>query len=220
LSYEDAASLPEACTTAYDALVAQAGVHSGDRVLVHAAGSGVGTAAVQIARAVGARVLGTARTQDKLVLAEPLGLAAADAILVGKDGRFAEAVRARTTGDGVDVVLELVGGAYVAEDLACVATRARIVLIGLVAGPRVDLDLGAVLRRRLTIVGTVLRARPLEEKIVAGQLFARHVMPLVEQRLVRPVIDTVLPLERAAVAHERIERNESFGKIVLTVARA
>jgi len=214
LSFTDASALPEACTTAYDAMVTLAGLAPGESVLVHAVGSGVGTAAVQIARAVGARVLGTARTASKLEPARALGL---DAPIVAEGGRFADAVREHTGGRGADVIVELVGGAYIEEDIACAAPRGRIVLVGLMAGVRADVDLAALLRKRLTLVGTVLRARPLEEKIAAGIAFARHVMPLVERGSVRAVVDKVLPLDRAGEAHAYVAGNAGFGKVVLEV---
>ena len=120
-------------------------------------------------------------------------------------------------GRGVDVVLELVGGAYVAEAFACVAPRGRLVLVGLLAGTRADLDLGAVLRKRLEIRGTVLRARPLEEKIDAANLLARHLAPLFATRALEPIVDRVLPLAQAAAAHGYMATNDGFGKVVLEV---
>ena len=214
LSFTDAAAIPEACITAYDAMVTQAGLGAGERVLVHAVGSGVGTAAVQIARAIGARSIGTARTADKIERAKGLGL---DDGVIPKDGRFADAIMKLTGGAGVDVVLELVGGAYVAEDLACIAMKARILLVGMIAGPRVDFDLGTLMRRRADIRGTMLRARPLEEKIAAMRAFERHVVPLFERGLLRAVVDRVLPLAQAAEAHAAMAANEGFGKMVLEV---
>jgi putative PIG3 family NAD(P)H quinone oxidoreductase len=215
LSFTDAAAIPEAFMTAWDALVDQAGLGPGETVLVHAAGSGVGTAGVQIARALGARCIGTARTADKLERARSLGL---DEGVVVQGGRFADAVSALTGGAGVDVVLELVGGAYVAEDVQCAAERGRIVLVGLLAGTQApELNLAAMLRKRVSIVGTVLRARPLEEKIAATNAFARHVVPLVARGVLRPVIEAVLPLERASEAHERMAKSDLFGKLVLEV---
>jgi NADPH:quinone reductase len=214
MSFTDAAAIPEAFITAYDAMVTQAGLSAGERVLVHAVGSGVGTAAVQIARAIGARSIGTARGADKLERAKALGL---DDAIVPQDGRFADAVMKLTGGVGVDVILELVGGAYVAEDLACVASKGRIALVGIMGGPRVDFDLGTLLRKRAEIRGTMLRSRPLEEKIAATRAFARHVVPLFERGLLRAVVDRVVPLEKAAEAHASMAANEGFGKIVLAV---
>jgi NADPH:quinone reductase-like Zn-dependent oxidoreductase len=129
-------------------------------------------------------------------------------------GRFAAAVMA-ATGRGADVILELVGGPYLAEDLLCVASRGRIILVGLLAGARAELDLGIILRRRVRIVGTVLRARPLEEKIAATQDFSRHVVPLLARGVLRPVVDRVLPLAAAAEAHAYVATNAGFGKVVL-----
>jgi putative PIG3 family NAD(P)H quinone oxidoreductase len=213
LSFEAAAAIPEAFLTAYDAMVTQAGLAAGDWALVHAAGSGVGTAAVQIARALGARPIGTARSQDKLDRARALGL---EHGVVAKEGVFADAVRDVTAGRGVDVVLELVGGAYVPESLASMAPKGRLVLVGLMAGTRADVDLALVLRNRLHVLGTVLRARPLEEKIAAARVLAHSIVPLVEAGALAPVVDLTLPLEKAAEAHARMSTNETFGKIVLT----
>jgi len=219
LGFVEAAAIPEAALTAYDAMVLQAGLAAGETVLVHAAGSGVGTAAVQIARAIGARAIGTARSQEKLARAEALGLSAGVVPQAGDDGspRFAERVRELTGGRGVDVVLDLVGGAYVPESMAALADRGRLILVGLMAGARADVDLGALLRRRLRLFGTVLRSRPLEEKIAAAQVLARNLRPLVEDGKLTPIVDRVLPLERADEAHQHMAANASFGKIVLTI---
>jgi len=220
LGFVEAAAIPEAFLTAYDAMVLQGGLQPGETVLVNAAGSGVGTAAVQIARAIGARSVGTARSKDKLARAESLGLYAGVVAETKDDGspRFAERVREATGGHGVDVVLELVGGAYVPESLFALADRGRLVLVGLMAGARAEVDLGIVLRRRLRVFGTVLRSRPLEEKIVAAQVLARNLSPLVAEKKLVPVVDRVLPLAQAAEAQDLMASNASFGKIVLEVA--
>jgi putative PIG3 family NAD(P)H quinone oxidoreductase len=212
MSFEDAAAVPEAFITAHDAIVTQAGLRSGEVLLVHAVGSGVGTAAVQIARALGAQIVGTARTADKLDRARTLGMVMG---ITAMAGRFAEAVRA-VHPDGAAVVLELVGGNYLAEDLRCTQTLGRIVLVGLLAGAKTELELGLVLRKRLRIMGTVLRARPLEEKIAAVRAFESQVVPLLVRGVVKPVVDCVMPLAEAARAHERMASNAGFGKIVLT----
>src|SRR6185312_2431300 len=169
LSFTDAAAIPEAFITAWDAMVTQAGLGAGETVLVSAVGSGVGTAAVQIARALSARPLGTARTASKLARASKLGM---DRGFTVAGGKFADDVLRATGGRGVDVVLELVGGGYMAEDLLCAAPEGRIVLVGLMAGVRAELDLGLVLRKRLAIIGTQMRARPLGEKIEVTRTFA------------------------------------------------
>ncbi len=214
LSFTDAAAIPEAFITAWDAMVTQGGLGAGETVLVHAVGSGVGTAAVQIARALSARALGTARTAAKLGRAGKLGL---DRGFTVEQGKFADDVLRATGGRGVDVVLELVGGGYLAEDLACAAPRARIILVGLMAGVRAELDLGLILRKRLLVRGTQLRARPLGEKIEVTQDFARHLVPLFAARTLAPVVEQVLPLAEAAAAHQAMASNEGFGKLVLAV---
>ncbi|HEX2659028.1 MAG TPA: zinc-binding dehydrogenase, partial [Polyangia bacterium] len=183
--------------------------------LVHAAGSGVGTAAVQVARTIGARVLGTARTQEKLQRALALGLD--EGVRVADGGAFAPAILQATGQRGADVVLDLVGGRYLAEDLACVARRGRIVLVGLLAGARADLDLRLLLNKRARILGTVLRSRPLEEKIEAAQQLARHLVPLFERGALAPVVHQVLPLAQAADAHELVASGTTYGKVVLAI---
>ena len=214
LSFEEAAAIPEAFITAYDAIVTQAGLRGGQPLLVHAVGSGVGTAAVQLGRALGALVIGTARTPDKLARAKALGLH--HGITVGADARFADDVNAIAK-DGVAVILELVSGGYLADDLRCVAPQGHIAIVGLTAGAKVDLDLGVLLRKRIRMFGTVLRARPLEEKITAMRIFAMQIIPLFERGLLKPVVDCTMKLADAGKAHERMAKNESFGKIVLTL---
>jgi putative PIG3 family NAD(P)H quinone oxidoreductase len=211
MAFEDAAAVPEAFVTAHDAMVTQANLRSGEAMVVHAVGSGVGTAAVQLGRALGAFVIGTARTADKLDRARSLGM---DAGIVPDGHKFADAVK-KLAGDGAAVVLELVGGPYVDEDLRCVAPLGRIVLIGLLAGTRGEVDLGLVLRKRARLIGTVLRARPLEEKIAAMRAFEAQVVPLLARGAVKPIVDVVMPLADAARAHERMASNQGFGKIVL-----
>jgi len=211
LSFEEAAAIPEAFITAHDAIVGQAQLAGGETLLVHAVGSGVGTAAVQLARALGAFTIGTVRTPDKLERAKALGM---DAGVVAEGGKFADAVKRIAE---PAVVLELVGGAYLDEDLRCVQPRGRIVLVGLMAGARTELDLGLVLRKRVRLTGTVLRSRPLEEKIAAMRVFEAQVVPLLARGKLAPVIDTVMPLADAGAAHARMASNAGFGKIVLRV---
>lgn len=208
----EAAALPEAYLTAYDAMVSQARLAAGETVLVHAVGSGVGTAALQIARAIGATAIGTARTQAKLDDARAMGLEHGIAV---DDARFSEAVLAATGGRGVDVVLDLVGGPYVNESLGCMASKGRLVLVGLLAGAHGELDLGAVLRKRLSIRGTVMRSRPLEEKLGAARVLARHLGPLFASRRLTPVIHREFSLADANEALALVARNEGFGKVVL-----
>ncbi len=213
LSYEQAAAVPEAFVTAHDAMIGQAHLAGGETLLVHAIGSGVGTAAVQLGHALGAYVIGTSRTPGKLDRAKEIGL---DVGIVASDGRFAEAVRSAHP-PGAAVVLELVGGGYLDEDLRCLRSTGRIVLVGLLAGARTNIDLGAMLRTRARVFGTVLRARPIEEKITAMRAFEDQVVPLIARGLVQPVIDRVLDLDDAANAHRRMASNAGFGKIILRV---
>lgn len=213
ISFTDGAAIPEAFLTAYDAMISQGQLAAGRTVLISAVGSGVGTAAVQIARAIGARSVGTARTESKLGRARELGL---DHGIVAADAKFADAVL-KSVGP-VDVVLELVGGNYIAEDIACVATLGRIVLVGLLAGRSCEVDLGMVLRKRARIMGTVLRARPLEEKLAVTRLLADNIAPLLARGVLKAVVDRVMPLAAAADAHAFVASNEGFGKVVLEVS--
>jgi NADPH2:quinone reductase len=213
MSFTDAAAVPEAFITAWDAMVTQAGLAAGETVLIHAAGSGVGTAAVQIARAIGARTIGTARSPAKLERLRGMGL---DHAVTAREGKFAAAV---SEVGAPDVILDLVGGPYLAEDLRCLALRGRIVLVGLMGGARAELDLGLLLQKRMQLHSTLLRPRPLEEKIAATQAFARHIVPLFERGALVPIVDRVLPLSAAAEAHAHVASNEGFGKVVLSIER-
>lgn len=214
LSFEETGSLPEAGITSHDALFTLGGLRPGWPVLIHAVGSGVATVALQIARAAGATVIGTSRTPDKLERARALGLD--HGILLGKDDpRFAEEVKRLTGARGVPLVLDFVGAPYLAENLGALAVGGRVVVIGVMGGPKAELDLGAQMRLRASVVGTVLRPRPLEEKVAATQAFAREVLPLVAAGKVKAVLDAAFPMARAREAHARMERNETFGKLVL-----
>ncbi len=214
LSFEEAGALPEAGITSHDALFTLGGLRPGWPVLVHAVGSGVSTAALQIAKAAGATVIGTSRTPDKLDRAKALGLD--HGILVGRDDpRFAEEVKRLTGKRGVPLVLDFVGGPYLGENLGALAVGGRVVVIGVMGGPKAELDLGTQMRLRASVIGTVLRPRPLEEKVAATQAFAREVLPLVATRKVKPVLDAALPMAKVREAHARMERNETFGKLVL-----
>lgn len=217
LGNDEAAAVPEAFITAYDALVTQARLSPGERVLVHAVGSGVGTAGLQIAKALGCFVVGTSRTADKLDRCRPLGL---DTGITPQGNTFAAEVRRATGGAGVDVVLDLVGGAYLAENLEACASRARVLVVGLTAGARAELNFGDLLRKRITLIGTALRSRPLEEKIQAAQLLEKNLGPWLAARTLRPVIDRTFPLEEAAAAHAYVAGNQSFGKVLLRAGAA
>ncbi len=211
-SFDDAGAVPEVFLTAYDALIRQAELAAGERVLIHAVGSGVGTAALQVAKAFGATVIGTSRSAAKLKRAQPLGL---DVAVDTSRERFGDAVARETGGRGVDVVLDLIGGPLFGETLGALATRGRLILVGLTAGRSAELDLGVVLNQRLRITGTTLRSRPLAEKAALTAAFARDVLPLFAKGALRPVVDHTFPMAAAAEAHRRMEADAHFGKLVL-----
>lgn len=215
LDFAPAAAIPEAFFTAFDAMVLQGALRSGEGLLIHAVASGVGTAAVQIGVALGAKTLGTSRSERKLARCiQELGLT--HAILArGEPPRFEREVRAATAGRGADLVLDLVGGEYFAETLQSLAARGRVLLVGLLAGAEATVDLRMILSKRLTVVGTVLRSRPIEEKIVLAQAFERQMLPLFQAGRLRPVIDVVLPMNRVQEGFGRLLSNETFGKVVL-----
>jgi NADPH2:quinone reductase len=216
LSWTDAASIPEAFITAHDAMIVQAGLRAGEHVLIHAVGSGVGLAATQLARARRAVPYGTARTAEKIERARPYGLA--DGLTVGSDlDAIATATELWTDGRGIDVTVDLAGGAYVPASIAAAALLGRIMLVGTVAGRSATIPVGVVLRKRLTLRGTVLRARSLDEKRAATAAFARDVVPLFPSGALRPTVDSVFALDRIREAHERLASNATFGKVVLRV---
>jgi putative PIG3 family NAD(P)H quinone oxidoreductase len=213
-----AGGVPEVFVTAHDALVTQAAMHTGEVLLVHAVGSGVGTAALQLGRAAGCTVIGTARTRDKLDQALALGLD--HAVLAARE--LDPAVLAADISDAVgavDVVLELVGGDYLVTDLAVTGLRGRIVLVGMMAGTRTQVDLGAMLTKRIRIYGTTLRGRSVDEKGAATAAFARDVVPLLASGELQPVIARTLPLEQGPEAYELLASDSVFGGIVLDATR-
>ncbi|HXT15966.1 MAG TPA: NAD(P)H-quinone oxidoreductase [Gemmatimonadaceae bacterium] len=216
LSWTDAAAIPEAFITAHDALVVQARVQRGENVLLHAVGSGVGLAAVQIARAWGATPYGTARTADKIDRAIPLGLE--HGVVLGDDpDDMLPSLKEWTNGAGIHVTLDLVGGAYLPASIRAAASRGRIMLIGTVAGRTASVPLGNILGKRLTLRGTVMRARPLEEKRAVAAAFAREVVPRFADGTLEPTVDSVFSLEEIQRAHERLASNATFGKVVVTI---
>ena len=219
LSWDEAGAMPEVFITAHDALFTRAGLQMGDRVLVHAVASGVGTAAVQLAHAAGATVYGTSRNADKLNRMRELKLGMDDGVAVGDvPAKFVEAVQKWTKGAGVDVILDLVGGSYFPPSLEALSIRGRIISVGTTAGAKSEIDLDLLKRKRAAIIGTMLRTRSIEEKADATRRFAAAVLPLVSRGRIRPVIDRVYPIDQVRDAHERLESNPSFGKIVLTFA--
>lgn len=210
----DAGAIPEVFITAWDAMVLQGGLAPGGVVLVHAGASGVGTAAIQYAKAMGARVLVTA-SAGKLGACRTLG---ADVAVDYRSEDFVAAARDATGGRGVDVVVDLVGGDYLARNVEAVRVGGRIVTVGLVGGASATMPLGLLLTKRVTVTGTVLRARPIEEKIAVTQRFEREVLPFLADGSCRPVIDSRYALADVADAHRRIEANANVGKLVLDVS--
>jgi NADPH:quinone reductase len=209
-----AGGIPEAYITAHDAMVVQGGLMAGRRVLVHAIASGVGTAALQLARCLGATVAGTSRSKDKLDRAAELGL---DHPILAPSGFDPAALAAEITAAAgpIDVTVDLLGGPYLGVDVAAAAPRGRIVIVGLIAGARAELDMGALLAKRLVVRGTVLRSRPSGEKADATHLFEGQVMPLLGRGALRPVIDAVVPLAEAERGYDLVAADRTFGKVVL-----
>ena len=212
LDFDRAAAVPEAFMTALDALETQGSLKPGERVLIHAVGGGVGSAAVQLARLMGCRVLGTSRTKEKLEKARALGL---DVAIDASAQDFAEVVREQTRGQGVQVVIDHLGAPALAANLASLSTRGRLVLVGQLGGSSASVDLRTLMTKRITIVGTTLRARPVEEKIALTRRFAESVVPWLARGDVRPIVDQVFALEDVRLAVERMSSNLGFGKVVL-----
>ena len=213
LSYEEAAAIPEVFLTAYDALVIRGRVQTGERVLIHAAGSGLGTAASQIAKQLGATVLGTSRSGDKLARALVYGL---DVGIDTSRTPFRD-----TVGEPVDVVLDVLGGPALADNLAVLAPRGRLIMLGFLAGSESNSDLGPILRKRLEVIGTVMRTRGLDERVPLVREFGNRMLPLFEPRFgqaatLRPVLERAYPMTQLADAHRVLEDNATFGKIVVT----
>jgi putative PIG3 family NAD(P)H quinone oxidoreductase len=212
LSPVEAAALPEVFMTAYDALVLQGGMGLGQHVLIHAVGSGVGTAALQLALATGATPIGTSRKQDKLLRVKALGLVHG---ILSTDGSFADQVRSLSQGRLANLVLDTVGAKYLGENVKALAPRGRIVVIGLLGGVKGELPLGLLLAKRATVVGSVLRSRTLGEKLELAAAFSAAVLPLFESGRLKPVIEDVMPMEQIQKAHTRMESDDLFGKLVL-----
>jgi NADPH:quinone reductase len=207
----DAAAIPEVFITAWDALVLQGGLTAGRVALVHAGGSGVGTAAIQIAKAIGATVIVTA-SAGKVDRCRDLG---ADRVVDYRSDDFVPAAKELSNGRGVDVVLDVVGGDYLARNVDALAVGGRIIQVGVMGDANATIALGALLPKRASITGTVLRARPLEEKIAVTQRFRREMLPLFERGVMAPVIDSRFPIDQIAEAHRHMEANANVGKILI-----
>ena len=214
ISVNDAAAIPEVFITAWDALVVQGGLTSGRWAMVHAGASGVGTAAIQIAKAIGARIVVTC-SAGKVASCRELG---ADVVVDYGSQDFVEEVKKATNGLGVDVILDVIGGDYVERNVASLAIKGRIIQVGTMAGKPVPFNVGLLLAKRATITGTVLRARPIEEKVAITQRFAAEVLPLFESGALRPVIDSRYAFADVAQAHEYMASNGNVGKILIDIA--
>jgi NADPH:quinone reductase-like Zn-dependent oxidoreductase len=213
VSLADAAAIPEVFITAWDALVVQGGLTSGRWALVHAAASGVGTAAVQLCKALGARVIATCST-GKVAAVKSLG---ADVVIDYSTTDFVDEVQIATGGRGVDAVLDVIGADYLDRNVKSLALKGHIVQVGVMGGGNTPFNLGAMLGKRAKLSGTVLRARPIEEKIAISQRFASEVLPLFDSGHLKPVIDRRFSFAEIAAAHTYMESNANIGKIVIDI---
>jgi NADPH2:quinone reductase len=212
LDFIQAGGIPEVFMTAHDALFTQAGLQMGERVLIHAIGSGVGTAAVQLARATGATTYGTSRTPAKLGAAQKLGLH------VGlSDQNFAAEIQRLTNGAGVHVVLDFVGAPYLEQNLQSLALWGRLVFLATMGGTHSDINLGMLMHKRISMRGVTLRTRTFDEKLAVTRRFAVGVLPLLASGQVKPVIDRVYSLEEIGEAHRAMGENKNFGKLIVTI---
>ncbi|MGH9311992.1 MAG: NAD(P)H-quinone oxidoreductase [Vicinamibacterales bacterium] len=209
----EAAAVPETFFTVWTNVFERGALKPGEWLLVHGGTSGIGTTAIQLGRAFGASVIATAGTERKSDACLVLGARAA---INYRECDFVEAVKLTTDGRGVDVILDIVGGEYVDRNLSALAVDGRLVQIGLMGGSKAQVNLTQVLQRRLTITGSTLRPRTVEEKAAIAKALHAHVWPLLSQGTVRPIIHATFPLTRAADAHRALERGDHIGKIVLT----
>jgi tumor protein p53-inducible protein 3 len=216
LSLEEAAGLPEVFLTAYSALFWEGRLKEGESVLIHAGASGVGTAAIQMARRAGCRVFATAGSSEKTEACESLG---AELAVNYREEDFEERIGAALAGGGVDVVIDMVGKAYLERNLRLLNRRGRLVFVAAQSGNTVELDILSLTRKRLELVGATLRSRSVKEKIALKDEFLARFGADLESGRVKPVIDRTFPIEQAEEAHEHMGANRNIGKIVLTVRR-
>ena len=214
LSFVQAAALPETTFTVWTNLFQKAALATGERVLIHGRSGGIGTTAIQLAHAFGAEVFTTAGSDEKCTACRELG---ADVAINHKTQDFGAVVTQATDGQGVDVILDMVGGGYVQRGIDILRPGGRLILISFLLGSKADLDLTPVLRNRLTLFGSTLRARPVAEKGAIASSVEQSVWPLLAAGTIAPVIDSEFPLDQAARAHAHMESGNHFGKIVLTV---
>jgi putative PIG3 family NAD(P)H quinone oxidoreductase len=208
-----AGALPEVACTVWSNVFMIAGLQQGETLLVHGGGGGIGTFAIQLAHALGAFVITTAGSQEKLDVCRSLG---ADVTVNYREQDFVEEVRTATDGQGADVILDNMGASYLSRNLDALAPEGRLVVIGLMGGTKGELDLGALLRKRAAVLATSLRGRPPADKAAICASVVEHVWPLVSDGSVRTLVHTTLPLEEVAEAHRIMEASDHIGKIVLT----
>jgi len=209
-----AAAMPETFFTVWTNVFERGRLQSGESILVHGGSSGIGTTAIQIARARGARVFATAGTAEKCAASERLG---AERCINYREGDFVDVINKLTGGRGVDVVLDMVGGEYFPRNLDVLAVEGRLVEIATLRGVKAELNIQTIMQRRLTVTGSTLRARPVAEKGAIARAVREHVWPLVESGAVKPIVFKTFPLRDAAAAHRLMESSEHIGKIVLTI---
>lgn len=213
-SFEEAAAVPEVFFTANENIFTLGQLTEGETILIHAGGSGVGSAGIQIAHHTGAQVFVTAGTTEKINKCIELG---AKAGINYKDTDFTEEIRRLTNGDGVDVVLDFIGAEYLQRNLSILKTKGRLLQVGLMSGSETNINLGIVMRKRLKIIGSVMRPQSLQEKIAITQRFVQRWLPELKAGTLQPIIDTVFTLEQVQKAHEYMEENRNFGKILLKI---
>ncbi len=213
LSFTEAAAAAEVFFTAYYNVFVLAGIQPGEVLLLHGAGSGVGTAALQLASAIGARVIVTAGSRDKIDKALQLG--ASEGINY-KEEDFAARAKEFTEGKGVDIVLDWIGASYLSKHLELLKTKGRLVLIGLMGGSKAEINLAPVVSKRLRIIGSVLRSQSAEEKAEITRKFIEDVNPLLQSGRVKPIIDRIFGIRDVEDAHLYLKKGEHFGKVVLT----
>ena len=212
--FEEAAAVPEVFFTANENIFTLGQLTDSETILIHAGGSGVGSAGIQIAHHAGAQVYVTASTKEKISKCIKLG--ATDGINY-KDTDFTEEVNRLTNGDGVDVILDFIGAEYLQRNLSLLKTKGRLLQVGLMSGSESNINLGIVMRKRLKIIGSVMRPQSLQEKIAITQRFVKRWLPELKTGTLQPIIDTVFTLEQVREAHEYMEANRNFGKILLKV---
>jgi len=215
LSLQQAAALPETLFTVWSNVFDRARLQAGETLLVHGGTSGIGTTAIQLARALGARVITTVGSAEKVQPCLDLG---AERVVCYRDEDFVQAAKAFTDNRGVDVILDMVGGDYMQRNLSALAVEGRLVFIAFLRGAKAELNLAPVLLKRLTITGSTLRARPVADKARIAAALRQTVWPLLEQGRIRPILDRVFPLDEAAAAHALMESNRHIGKILLQVS--